>query len=699
MKGNSMPEPERKHNPYVVGISVGGSEAFVGRIDTLQRVEQIICHQQQNAIVLFGQRRMGKTSILKELEKRFESEEHYKPVFFDLLGKTYQSLQMTLQELACHICDKLGVEKPELQNIDEFHQQWLPQLLKQHLDISLVLLLDEFDALEDDAQSKNAQDSFFHYLRDHLLNVSPRINFVFVLGRNIGDLTAVAMSLFKNIASQRISLLSQLDAIQLIKFSEKNESLFWCNKAVEKVWMLTQGHPFLTQTLCSCIWEDMRYNANSNTVQIEHVSKNISNALESGHSALEWLWSGLPPAEKIVSSIIAGSAEKSISTTELMDNVKQLEVDIAAIGNLRSTLLSLKRWDLINIQENELSFRVELIKQWVKEHKPIEQVRDEIDHINPQADALYKSALTFSQGGNNEKAKQLLTEALNLNSNHNGANQLLAEILIRQDLLPEAKEKLEELYNYNPNLARNRLLHVLKTIANQSNDSTEMVGCYERVLEIDPEDSETLNKLVSYLWEKFNNEGQIEIVDNILKHDPQLKIEPSDTTKKSLNEFAKQLYEMEEFDKAIQFYQKIGQYETAEKIQQELALARKREQQLRKTVEDSELLENIFIFETKTDKLYCTNNDKAIKANFYMLSVELHAMYGKCQQIENILTRMSQITVPYENSTLLIMRPIITSDISMVIGFVYKINPIGIAIKDSKDKIKNLTQSFFNVGI
>ena len=52
-------------NPYVAGNPVGDSPAFVGRADVLRRA-------QDNAIVLYGQRRIGKTSILQHLAVRGE---------------------------------------------------------------------------------------------------------------------------------------------------------------------------------------------------------------------------------------------------------------------------------------------------------------------------------------------------------------------------------------------------------------------------------------------------------------------------------------------------------------------------------------------------------------------------------------------------------------------------------------------------
>jgi hypothetical protein len=61
-----------------------------------------------------------------------------------------------------------------------------------------VLLFDEFDVLAN-PKAEQAAAAFFPYLR-HLIASNPeRLDFVFVIGRNVADLTNIALSLFKNV--------------------------------------------------------------------------------------------------------------------------------------------------------------------------------------------------------------------------------------------------------------------------------------------------------------------------------------------------------------------------------------------------------------------------------------------------------------------------------------------------------------------
>ena len=60
-------------NPYIAGNPIKNSSAFFGRHDIIREVMQVLHHPQSNAIVLFGQRRVGKTSVMYFLLDRLRT--------------------------------------------------------------------------------------------------------------------------------------------------------------------------------------------------------------------------------------------------------------------------------------------------------------------------------------------------------------------------------------------------------------------------------------------------------------------------------------------------------------------------------------------------------------------------------------------------------------------------------------------------
>jgi hypothetical protein len=122
------------------------------------------------------------------------------------------------------------------------------QLAKLAKGAALVLLLDEFDVLAAES-AKGAGADFFPYLRKLIASDRQRLNFVFVIGRNVSDLNTIALSLFKSVPTRRISLLGKEDTFELIRLAEKTSPLRWRADALERIWQLTNGHAFFTNPI------------------------------------------------------------------------------------------------------------------------------------------------------------------------------------------------------------------------------------------------------------------------------------------------------------------------------------------------------------------------------------------------------------------------------------------------------------------
>jgi branched-chain amino acid transport system substrate-binding protein len=156
-------------NPYVAGNPVGNSPAFIGRADVFREVQRVLRNQSQNAIVLYGQRRIGKTSILQHLAAQLKEEGRYHPVYFDLQDKAAWELGRVLTDLARAVAHALGRPDPDWGHdpVTAFRQTWLPSVLQSLPNgASLVLLFDEFDVLAADPKAEQATAAFFPYLRD-----------------------------------------------------------------------------------------------------------------------------------------------------------------------------------------------------------------------------------------------------------------------------------------------------------------------------------------------------------------------------------------------------------------------------------------------------------------------------------------------------------------------------------------------------
>lgn len=483
-------------NPYITGDPVGNSPIFVGRDNILREVLKILHDPAQNAITLFGQRRVGKTSMLQFLQIRLPQEGEFQTVYFDLQDKSEWPLSRILLGLANAVVDRLNLTDPIPPITEDTFIRWLENILASMPEnASMVLLFDEFDVLADSQSGVEAAD-FFLYLRK-LLTLNPtRLKFVLVLGRNFTDLGTVALAAFKGITSRRISLLNKSDTLKLIKLSEQGKAtLEWPVRAAEIVWNLTHGHPYLTQALCSQVWEAAYSNDIPQTapkVTPEMVESAVDAALDTSRNTLEWLWGGLGPAEKVISAALSGAGNQVVDETRLEQLLRESGVRILIRELQNAPELLIKNWDILEPVSGGYVFKVEILRRWIERYHSLKRTQDELDRIQPAADSLFQAAQVFYDQGNLNDAEKLLNQAIGVNPNHLRANELLAEILIGLNRLGEARDLLERLFELVPNNARPRLIQVCLDQAQNTGDSKTRLELYGRVLELDATRPEAL---------------------------------------------------------------------------------------------------------------------------------------------------------------------------------------------------------------
>src|SRR2546421_13032612 len=89
-------------NPYIAGSPVTGAEMFFDREDVFDFIcRTLIGQHRDNVIVLYGQRRTGKTSVLYQTRSHLDA--RYLCIFMDMHGFALEGLGGFLWELANHI--------------------------------------------------------------------------------------------------------------------------------------------------------------------------------------------------------------------------------------------------------------------------------------------------------------------------------------------------------------------------------------------------------------------------------------------------------------------------------------------------------------------------------------------------------------------------------------------------------------------
>jgi WD40 repeat protein/tetratricopeptide (TPR) repeat protein len=505
----ASPSPPR--NPYIAGRALSSARGFAGRDDVFRVVQAELEQPDRNAIVLFGQRRIGKTSILLNLRAHLPTPP-FVTVYFDLMDRARKSLVDVLYEIAQSIASELGLPIPARDDLGNdgvaFRRTFLPSVYTAlgHAQ-RLVLLLDEFDVLdvrqEEQLPDTSAARAFFPYLRELMMNES-QLGFVFVVGRKAGEMSTNFKAAFKAARYYRISMLDETAARALVLTAQGDGTLNFSPDAAARILALTACHPYFTQLLCQLVFErayqstdgvvSSGASSGAPTIQVQDVDAVIAKALEAGENVFEWIWDGLPPAERVIFSAVAtGTDEHSVVTEERLLSILQDSGVRILVRELELAPRTLIEWEMLKQaaggSADGYQFVVELMRRWVVARKPLARVKDELDRINPLADMLYQVATGFYRTGNVDNAITQLQQALSVNPNHLKAHLLLGELYKTQNRLDDMLREYGEAYRIDEDASRvayeGALILRGEDYANHQQDD-EQVRLYTHALEVAP---------------------------------------------------------------------------------------------------------------------------------------------------------------------------------------------------------------------
>jgi tetratricopeptide (TPR) repeat protein len=503
-------------NPYIAGSPLGNEKGFFGRQDTLKWVSQELHNPATNALVLAGQRRIGKTTILLQLERNLSSDV-FLPLYFNLQDKATLPLGCVLADLAGRVARRINWQLPDPDAFDDqghfFQCSFLPRLYQVLESRRPVFLLDEFDVLDEPTKEElseaAAAKALFPFLR-RVMAEDLRPAFVFAVGRQAEDLSVNFAVTFKTSLRRDVWVLDRASAESLVRQAETNGTLRFTDRALERILSLTSGHPYMTQLLCQRTWERVYSNNPSELPQVDapEVEAAIPDALDTGQQAFIWLWDGLRPAEKVYASALAEAAGENETIAE--GQVIRVLATHAARLRTREVELAprdlVKRWILEGSAQQGYRFAVELIRQWVRRNKPLREVKDELDRIDPLAEQFFELGKVF-QRDQPEEASVHFRRALEANPHHLRARLGLGEALLSLNRVDEAVTELEQAHEQDEIEARWPLARALvaraRALEEEGNEDRALAAC-ARALELSPNE-QTAQGIKKAIWVRRGN--------------------------------------------------------------------------------------------------------------------------------------------------------------------------------------------------
>jgi Subtilase family len=373
-------------NPYIAGSPVTGTEMFFGREDVFSFVRRHLTGMHRDTpIVLYGQRRTGKTSVLYQLQRQLGT--NYRCIFIDLHGLRLDGLENFLWGMASAIRrglqrdHRLRTEIPDkaIFSADPrsaFETDFLDRVWSVLGDDHLVLMIDEVVRLDEEVRAGRLERDVFDYLR-HLMQHFERLNFIFSLGSGLEEMKRDYAYLFSVALYHGISFLEPEAAHTLI--TQPAQSHYQVTpQAVKKILQITSGHPYYTQLVCHCMF-DRWMRVPKSAMTVADVRDILPEAIELGSANLTFVWEDSTPEEQ---AMMAGLAA-AIPPRRRGATVDQVQDAWAAVGlefpegEAAIALRSLAHREVVS-GDSAVWFSVDLQRLWLDKHRRLDWVKEEL---------------------------------------------------------------------------------------------------------------------------------------------------------------------------------------------------------------------------------------------------------------------------------------------------------------------------------
>ncbi|MFC1935292.1 AAA family ATPase [Chloroflexota bacterium] len=380
-----MAEKSPLINPYVAGNPVTGQEMFFGREDVFDFIRQTLIGQHQdNIIVLHGQRRTGKTSVLYQMHRHIDP--RYIPVLVDLQAFSMEGTATFLWEIAASICRTLlrdldiRVERPRQEEFapnprEFFEGMFLNQIWEAVGDRHLLLMFDESVRLEDQVLAGRLERDIFDYLR-HLMQHNERLNFIFSLGSHLEEMQRDYAVLFNVALYKKISFLQPEAARQLI--TKPATGIFeYEDEAIDYIQEVSGRQAYYTQLICHSLFS--RFAGEWSVITAEDVRAVLPEVVERGAANLKFVWDQANTIEKLILTAMAEMMKdetRPVTDHEIQQTLKAKQISLS-IGEINAALKELVSREVIT-PAGSYQFSVDLLRLYLRESYKMEWVQDKL---------------------------------------------------------------------------------------------------------------------------------------------------------------------------------------------------------------------------------------------------------------------------------------------------------------------------------
>ena len=361
-------------NPYQFGGPVEEENRFYGRHDLVEVVINTFTTTGQNALVLHGQRRIGKTSLLHRLRHDPILCQEHIPIFFSLQLASGRSPARVLAALAKTVAQQLSLdisvsdEANLARDEQQFQRIFLPQIYPHLKNKRLLFLLDEFD----EVLPTGATDLPGYFLA-LIEEEKEHTAFIFVIGQRLELLVDEGLvRLFKGARSQQVGRFGKEDTRNLLTELGKQGNIRYRDEALDEIWALANGHPYITQVIGSEIFERLR-RQKTQLASLDDVENCLENAMEHAGGGLNWFWHGFSTEERLVLAAVAELSDRhqGAGDDRVDETLREHSLSVAGPRRRKAYQQLVAGELLLDAGNGQYQFCVEFIRRWITKYHPL----------------------------------------------------------------------------------------------------------------------------------------------------------------------------------------------------------------------------------------------------------------------------------------------------------------------------------------
>ncbi|MEL7352074.1 MAG: AAA family ATPase [Cyanobacteria bacterium P01_A01_bin.116] len=363
-------------SPYIIGVPLTErQDIFVGRTNISIRIEQLLLDRRRPPLLLYGQRRTGKTSLLNNLGKLLPNS--IVPLFVDLQGPAARASNHAgfLYNLAKGMTDSAHRQRNltfppltrEALTADPFttFDEWLDTVETTLANDTALLALDEFEVLDQALTTGKFNEADVLGMLRNLIQHRPRFKVLFSGSHTLQEFQRWSSYLI-NAQVLHLGTLKESEARQLIEQPSPDFALRYEPDACQRVLAVTRCHPYLVQSLCAeiVVLKNEQDPSIRRLATLADVEAAIPEALDSGSMFFSDIEINQvdAPALALLKYIATQGEAATVSSTAL---IQQFTAGGITKEQLQQSLSLLIRRELIEKADpDSYRIQIELFRRW-----------------------------------------------------------------------------------------------------------------------------------------------------------------------------------------------------------------------------------------------------------------------------------------------------------------------------------------------